>query len=758
MTEAPPTMELNAYHEDLKHLYGDVAAKEREACLSLRNFVMCAWDVLEPITPLVWNWHMDFICSVLQKEAERIAAREPKRYDLIINVPPRTLKSTILSKCLPAWVWTRWPGQKFLTTSYSGDLALEHAVQCRHLIQSDWYQELWGNRFQLTSDQNVKSYYENDSGGYRMASSVGATATGRGGDWVMVDDALSADQAKSEIERLNCINWWKGTMYSRLNDQRVGIRIIIMQRLHEQDLTGYIVSDEQMRKHYMLVCLPAEETDEIQPKELARFYKSGLLFPDRLSRPVLTDTRVMLGDYEYAGQYLQRPAPLEGGHFKRQNWRYWKPRGSILPDVSMRIADKVYTCPVVELPATFDDVVDSWDCAFKELDDASYVVGQKWARVGADKFLLNQSRQRMAFPETVDAIRTLHGQPPRCSGVLIEDKANGPAVISQLKREIAGIIPVQPRGSKEARAMPYSRQQQAGNLYLPHPAIAKWVDEFISEHASFPAGANNDQVDSGSQAIDNMSSKRRVIPNYAGGRSGFRILFGKLSRASSLHISQWVQEDLSSSVVLAMWNADDARLAVYDEYIGANSAPEIVKLELQRRVLQHSHGYIKTLEPMQWIGNYLMFGRQKTAQTGNSRLSMKESYDRYQVYLEDNTSYDEAGAIMLMIRLFAMKSITLHTRCGELSRQLQAWSMDDKGNHPEEGYGLARALANLVSVLWENGKMGKIVKQLKPFSPEKARLLESMDEADRENRLGDWILNNELTAGAAPTDGGGWMI
>jgi predicted phage terminase large subunit-like protein len=213
-----------------------------------------------------------------------------------------------------------------------------------------------------------------------------------------------------------------------------------------------------------------------------------------------------MGSYAAAGQLQQRPAPAEGGILKRHWWRYWKPAGTSLPPVSVRLLDgQLQLIPAVDLPDSFDEEMQSWDMAFKDVDSSDFVVGQVWAKQRADRFLLDLVKDRLDFPKTLDAVRTMTSRWPRTHA---EDKANGSAVIAMLKHEIPGLIPVQPEGGKEARASAVSPQIESGNVYLPHPSLAPWVNGFIDECASFPNAAHDDQVDSMSQALLRWSIRR----------------------------------------------------------------------------------------------------------------------------------------------------------------------------------------------------------------------------------------------------------
>ena len=343
----------------------------------------------------------------------------------------------------PAWVWIDHPEARWLFSSYREPLATRDSVKCRRLIESDWYQQRWGDRYQLSGDQNQKNRFENTSTGYRVVVPMSA-GTGERGDYVVVDDPHSVDQAASDTERHAAVEWWNGSMATRLNDLSSGHKVVIMQRLHESDLTGDLLA----KGGYDLLCLPAEFEPERRCATSIgwsdpRQEGGELLWPDKVSRADLDDLKTTLGSYRYAAQYQQRPAPAEGGVFKRSWWRYWRPAHRELPPVQVRMADgTVESIAAVSLPERFDEMVQSWDLAFKDLETSDYVVGQVWAARGADRFLLDQRRARMDMPRTVEAIRGMSEQWPRAAAKLVEDRANGPAVIATLKHDIAGLIAV----------------------------------------------------------------------------------------------------------------------------------------------------------------------------------------------------------------------------------------------------------------------------------------------------------------------------
>jgi predicted phage terminase large subunit-like protein len=721
--------------------------QERRRCRDFSYFFRRAWFVIEPTTELVWNWHLDYLCEVLQQEAERIAAGQPKTTDIIINVPPRTLKSKTVAVCLLAWVWSRWPGQKFLTASYDLSLALEHAVECRRLIQSVWYQDLFGHLFQMTGDQNVKSFYTNTATGYRIATSVGSAATGKGGDWNIVDDPLSAQQAESEVMRQKAIDWITRTMWTRLNDQSTGVRVIVMQRLHEDDPTGYLLRAQPDKWRH--ICLPASESDLISPPELRQEYRDRLLFPARLSWPVLLGLKAGLRAYGYAGQYDQNPSPLEGGMFKRHLWSFWKPAGMELPAVSYKVDGRMETCRVVDLPDTFDSMVSSWDAAFKDKKESDYVAGSVWAERGAYLFVLDMVKGQWSFSETIKRIFAFSQAHPRSSAVLIEDKANGPAIVDMMSKVIPGLQEFNPgSNSKTDRAQPLSRRQEAGQVFLPHPAIAAWVNDWIEEYAGFPNMKNDDLVDSGSQAANYLGRKDLVWTFvYKKIVRSFKVDWSKLSAKTALFISQWVSENHQTHILVAIWSPRNGLLYVLGEVMTSSALPDMVVPmvnALIRNVTDGASG-VSDLRKWAWYGNAYMFGGRQTIDG-----DIRALYVSAKVAMRDNPAYNEAGAINLVGGMLGSYQIRIHPDCRELARQMSSW--DKSNGQPARGNHMARALCNLCSVLHESGLTSASEPAPKPYSEHKERLRESMENAAMSNELGRFVVNNEPAART-----GGWM-
>jgi predicted phage terminase large subunit-like protein len=392
-----------------------------------------------------------------------------------------------------------------LFSSYREPLATRDSVRCRRLIESEWYQQRWGDRYQLCSDQNQKQRFENDRTGYRVVVPM-CSGTGERGDYVVVDDPHSVDQAQSDGERVAAVDWWNGVMSTRLNDPSAGHKIVVQQRLHEADLTG----DLLRRGGYGHLCLPAEFEPDRRCQTLIdwtdpRTTTGELLWPQKIDSGALEDLKMTLGSYRYAGQYQQRPAPVDGGMLKKQWWQYWQPRGANLPPVPVKMPDgSIEQRKAVDLPTRFDTQIQTWDMAFKDTKNADFVVGQIHAAHGADRYLLDQMRDRLDLPATLLAVRRLSARWPEAHLKLVEDKANGPAVIQSLRHEIAGFVEVRPEGGKVSRAAGASPQLESGNWYLPHPILAPWVEAFIGECAAFPNGANDDQVDAWSQGAKRL--------------------------------------------------------------------------------------------------------------------------------------------------------------------------------------------------------------------------------------------------------------
>lgn len=472
--------------------------------LTLRDFVHEAFHLVEPESRYLHGWHIDAICDHL------MAVYRGQIENLIINIPPRFMKSLLVSVFFPSWAWTQDPGARFIYGSYHEKLSIRDSVKTRRIVESTWYQEQWGHRVQLVSDQNEKRRFDNDRGGFRIASSVGGGNTGEGGDFVIADDPHNAKEQWSEAARQTVAEWWDDVMTSRGGRLAVPRRIIVMQRLHQQDLVGHVLDERP--NQYVLLRLPME----YEPKALVqgtprrsplpdpdpRTEPNELLWEERFPASEVAKLKGGMSAYAIAGQYQQRPAPAEGGIFKREHWRFWQPRGEDLGDVVLRMGDgRVVRITPVALPEHFEMTGQSWDMTFKAKRTSDFVAGHVWSRLRANAYLRARRNERLDFPATVRAVREMSQDWPEAGKKWVEDAANGPAVIQTLRGEIPGMIAVRAEGDKVARAHSVTYLHEGTNLYLPHPALHPWVWDVIEQFAAFPNGANDDDVDAGVQAL-----------------------------------------------------------------------------------------------------------------------------------------------------------------------------------------------------------------------------------------------------------------
>ena len=454
----------------------DCAAIDRELVRrgGLLEFLRQAWHLVEPRDPFQSNWHIDAIAEHLCA----VSAGQIKH--LLINEPPRTTKSLLVAVFWPAWEWTERPTMRWLYSSYAEALSMRDSLKCRRIIESVWYQARWADVFRLTSDQNVKTRFENDRTGYRLATSVGGMVTGEGGDVVVVDDPHNLKEAHSDTVREGVLRWFDEVMSTRVNDPKTGRFVIVMQRCHDRDLSGHILANALGYEH---LCLPMEYDGKRRSTSLGEYDRrkepGELLWPERFGPQEVADLKQRLGSYAASGQLQQSPSPAGGGIFRREHWRYYKQR-----------------------PERLDSLVLSWDMSFKDKKTSDFVAGGCWGRVGANKYLLDRVNDRMGFGASVMAVRQMKARWPRANAVLIEDKANGPAIVETLKKEIPGVLAVNPEGGKVARAYAIQPEHEAGNLWLPDPSFAPWVGDFVEQCAAFPVGANDDEVDQMTQAIN----------------------------------------------------------------------------------------------------------------------------------------------------------------------------------------------------------------------------------------------------------------
>lgn len=503
----------------------DELAEAVECRRSFKHFVRRAWPLIEPGTPLVWAWYLDAIC--LHIEA---FARGEIRH-LIINVPPRHLKSKLVSVLFPAWRWTWDPAWRLFTATYTRDLTNDAAIMHRQIVESPWYQRNYCYRWGLTSDRNQIAYFSNTAGGHRFSTTVQAGTTGYGGDDLIFDDLMNAQDTYSAAAREGAARWTDNTIGTRRNDPRKGGCLIIAQRLHEEDPIGYLLNKGDAAK-WQVLRLPSEfdphercVTCRDDGSELWRDPRTEageLLNPERFGVAEIEAARGTLGAYGYAAQHQQRPAPAGGGMFKRENWRFWKPDGTA-PDHTAARPRGCYQGPAMPLPVLGETVI-SVDCTFTNTADADSVSITVWSsggrnRQGQDwsacRFLRHRVNRRMRLDETIEAIRIVCAMFPEASVKLVELAAAGWSVVQELERSIPGLRGEKiPRGGgKEGRAWAIQPGHEAGQYFLPDGA--PYLDDFVAEFDAFPRGRHDDDVDSTTQALRHFASGARFPSVFA---------------------------------------------------------------------------------------------------------------------------------------------------------------------------------------------------------------------------------------------------
>jgi predicted phage terminase large subunit-like protein len=429
------------------------------------------------------NWHHRILCEKLDKFVRGEITR------LIVLMPPRNGKSELVSRRLPAFAFGLNPHEQIMSASYGQDLASKMNRDVQRIMDSEQYKKIFPNVTLPGPDQiktdgrtkyirNAKEFEIVGSRGMYRCAGVGGAITGTGFTLGIIDDPIkNRAEADSATYREKIWDWYTSTFYTRKEENA---RILVtVTRWHEDDLVGRLLKKSKEDKNadqWDVVEFPAirdERVCEEDPRSIGE-----PLWPEKFPLTELVAMKAVMGSREWSSLQQQTPITEGGNIVKRDWWKYYD-----------------------ELPRMPDEWIQSWDLTFKESGN-SYVVGQVWMRKGANKYLVDQFRQRIGFVETISAIQTMTHKWPQAGRKLIEDKANGPAVIDALKNKISGIIPISPEGSKESRANAVSAQIESGNVWLPRNAI--WVHDYIEEWAAFPNGADNDQVDATTQALKKL--------------------------------------------------------------------------------------------------------------------------------------------------------------------------------------------------------------------------------------------------------------
>src|SRR5438067_5600453 len=405
----------------------EFSPREFDAILrsDLGYFAERCFAELNPQATFLPSWHIEVIAAKLA------AVREGKIRRLIINLPPRHLKSLMASIAFPAWCLGHDPSAQILSVSYAQDLADKLARDCRSIMMSPWYRRIFPTR--LAPHRQAVQEFITTRQGYRLATSTGGVLTGRGADIILIDDPLKPEEALSDAQRKAANDWYDHTLYSRLNDKRHGAIVIIMQRLHEDDLVGHVVQQELWRQISFAAIAEVDELHEWtvmdQPKSYHR-PRGEALHPEREPLDTLQQLRRSLGEYSFAGQYQQAPAPAGGGLVKTEWFRRYA---------------------LNEKPEHFDRIIQSWDTANKASELSDYSVCTTWGVKGKDVFLLHVLRKQLEYPDLKRAVQDQQ-QLYSANVVLIEDRASGTQLIQELKAEkFYFVVPYKPSGDKVMR-------------------------------------------------------------------------------------------------------------------------------------------------------------------------------------------------------------------------------------------------------------------------------------------------------------------
>lgn len=461
----------------------DRIAIERELCRrSLADFAKRAWHVLEPATPLKWGWALDAICEHL----EAVTRGEVMR--LLMNVPPGTMKSLLTGVIWPAWEWgpRALPQHRFLGTSHLQNLAVRDNLKCRRLIESQWFQDRWP--VVMTSDENRKTKFENTATGFREAMAF-TSMTGARGDRVILDDPLSAHAANSDAELLDAELAFLETLPTRINNDHSAI-VVIMQRLHERDTSGLILSKGLPYTH---LCLPMRFEAERRCRTSIGFTdprqtEGELLFPERFPEKQVAELERTLGSYATAGQLQQRPVPRGGGLFKK-GW--------------------FLTVKALPIGCRF---VRGWDLAATDDKEAAATAGVLIARAPDGRFIIVDAVREQLGPMGVERLMKATAEQDRAKygavrGSYPQDPGQaGKAQAQHIMRHVLTGFDYHfspESGDKETRALPLAAQAEAGNVFLLE---GPWNDVFLDEIAVFPMGKWKDQVDAASRAFTDLTT------------------------------------------------------------------------------------------------------------------------------------------------------------------------------------------------------------------------------------------------------------
>ena len=484
---------------------------------SLAEFIRQAWAIIEPGQPYIHGWHIDALCLHLEAITYGEEVEDGLYNRLLINIPPGTMKSLTVGVFWPAWEWgpKNMPHMRYVCASHTQDLAVRDGLRMRRLIESEWYQERWGDRVALSKDQNQKTKFENIATGFRQAVAAGSI-TGARGDRVIIDDPHSVEGANSDQMRASTLEWFLEAVPTRLNNPKESAIVVVMQRLHEEDVSGVILDK---RLGYDHLCLPMRyaswrsnmvtKIGFVDPRE----DEGELLFPERFPQEVVDREERVMGPYATAGQFQQEPTPRGGGIIKRDWWQVWE--SDIFPDMDYVIAavDTAYT---TKSENDFSAMT-IWGVFSGDVKaQATRVVSRNGESISEIKRTYSEEHPRVmllyAWQERLelhDLIKKIVETTKKIRGIdtlLIENKATGISVAQELRRvyshEDFGVQLVDPKGlDKLARMYSIQHLFSEGLIYAPDRS---WAEEVIRQCEVFPKGKHDDLVDTVSLGLKHL--------------------------------------------------------------------------------------------------------------------------------------------------------------------------------------------------------------------------------------------------------------
>ena len=444
----------------------------------LATFVGLAFPIVEPGAQYLANWHIRAICHLL----ERVARGECER--AIITMPPRSLKSVAASVAFPAWLLGRDPTKKLICVSYADNLAVNQANLCRTLVAHQMYRTMFP-RFGIHPRKNTENEFQTTQGGGRLATSTGGQLTGRGGDIIIIDDPMKAGDAHSGTIRQAVLDWYRSTLVTRLNNPREGAIVLVMQRLHVDDLAGVLLAGDGWEHLNLPAIAEVDERIQIGPSQWHERKIGDLLHAARLGHTELERFRTDLGSLAFSAQYQQSPAPTEGNLIKRKWFKDYEP-------------DKQ--------PIRHMEIIQSWDTAMKGDPSNDFSVCITIAKNGSNYFVVDVLRRRMSYPALLQcALEQYQQHYPE--SIVVEDHGSGQSLAADLDHRNFPVLPQRCKGDKETRLARVAALVESGNVHLPFGAA--WRDDFVKELTSFPNARNDDQVDAFSQALIYLKDQER---------------------------------------------------------------------------------------------------------------------------------------------------------------------------------------------------------------------------------------------------------